>query len=176
MKLSLYDGLDKHWGKQQDPTKNVQGLCKNRKVRGRRGQLFMRRYRPYVVPCRAVIYTVTSRTSSVFITAINSPGGPKQILTKPLAKLSLFFSSALFSSFLLLKTLKYHSVDTTTSPHAISMAQRLVACYRWIKAASGGSHLYAKISNRGTPYKKLSKEPTLIKGQDVFGDNTPLLE
>jgi hypothetical protein len=56
------------------------------------------------------------------------------------------------------------------------MAQRIAACYRWIKAASGGSHLYAKISNRGTPYKKLSKEPTLIKGQDVFGDNTPLLE
>lgn len=56
------------------------------------------------------------------------------------------------------------------------MAQRLVACYRWIKAASGGSHLYAKISNRGTPYKKLSKEPALVKGQDIFGDNAPLLE
>ncbi|PTB42213.1 hypothetical protein M441DRAFT_136592 [Trichoderma asperellum CBS 433.97] len=56
------------------------------------------------------------------------------------------------------------------------MAQRIVACYRWIKAAGGRSHLYAKISNKGTPYKKIPQEPTLVKGQDVFGDNTPLLE
>lgn len=34
VKLSLYDGLDKHWGKRQNPTKVVQGLCKNRKARG----------------------------------------------------------------------------------------------------------------------------------------------
>ncbi|KAL9471286.1 hypothetical protein ACSS6W_009227 [Trichoderma asperelloides] len=56
------------------------------------------------------------------------------------------------------------------------MAQRIVACYRWIKAAGGRSHLYAKISNKGTPYKKIPQEPTLVKGQDVFGDNTPLLD
>lgn len=56
------------------------------------------------------------------------------------------------------------------------MAQRIIACYRWIKAASGGSHLYSKISNRSTPYKKISQEPALVKGHDVFGDNIPLLE
>lgn len=55
VKLSLYDGLDKHWGKQQNPTEPAQGLYKNSKAGG---QLLMRRSRSYVVPSREVIYTM----------------------------------------------------------------------------------------------------------------------
>ncbi|KAL5093010.1 hypothetical protein Trisim1_011806 [Trichoderma cf. simile WF8] len=56
------------------------------------------------------------------------------------------------------------------------MAQRLVACYQWIKAAGGRSSLYNKISNRGTLYKKIVGEPALAQNQDHFNDNVPLLD
>ncbi|TFB04193.1 hypothetical protein CCMA1212_003990 [Trichoderma ghanense] len=57
------------------------------------------------------------------------------------------------------------------------MAQRLIACYQWIKTAGGKStSLYARISNRSAPYKKIAGEPKLAQNQDMFNDNVPLLE
>ncbi|UKZ72796.1 hypothetical protein TrVFT333_000432 [Trichoderma virens FT-333] len=51
------------------------------------------------------------------------------------------------------------------------MAQRLIACYQWIKAAGGRGNLYTKISNRGSSYKKIAGEPTLAQNQDLYNDN-----
>jgi hypothetical protein len=56
------------------------------------------------------------------------------------------------------------------------MAQRLVACYQWIKAAGVRNNLYLKISSRSTSYKKMSQEPTLANNKDAFGDHVPLLD
>ncbi|PTB78579.1 hypothetical protein M440DRAFT_1399728 [Trichoderma longibrachiatum ATCC 18648] len=57
------------------------------------------------------------------------------------------------------------------------MAQRLIACFQWIKTAGGKStSLYTRISNRGAPYKKVVGEPTLARDHDLFNDNVPLLE
>ncbi|KAL6879054.1 hypothetical protein J3F83DRAFT_724903 [Trichoderma novae-zelandiae] len=61
--------------------------------------------------------------------------------------------------------------------HADNMAQRLIACYQWIKTAGGkGTSLYTKISNRGAPYKKVVGEPKLAQNQDLYNDNVPLLD
>ncbi|ETS03026.1 hypothetical protein M419DRAFT_77110 [Trichoderma reesei RUT C-30] len=57
------------------------------------------------------------------------------------------------------------------------MAQRLSACFQWIKTAGGKStSLYTRISNRGAPYKKIAGEPKLGQNHDLYNDNVPLLE
>ncbi|PTB69513.1 hypothetical protein BBK36DRAFT_1111761 [Trichoderma citrinoviride] len=57
------------------------------------------------------------------------------------------------------------------------MAQRLIACYQWIKTAGGKStSLYTRFSNRGAPYKKIAGEPKRAQNQELYNDNIPLLD